>query len=57
MAHSIDEHRAILDAARTGETERAVELLREHVRIPQRKVADLDDAAVVALALGQRVDC
>jgi hypothetical protein len=31
--------------------------LREHVRIPQRQVADLDDAAVVALALGQRVDC
>jgi DNA-binding GntR family transcriptional regulator len=57
MARSIDEHRAILDAARAGETERAVELLREHVRIPQRQVADLDDAAVVALALGQRVDC
>jgi DNA-binding GntR family transcriptional regulator len=58
MTRSIAEHRAILDAARAGQTERAVELVGEHVRIPQRQVADLDDAAVVMLALGQpSVDC
>jgi DNA-binding GntR family transcriptional regulator len=57
MGRSVEEHQAILDAARAGDTERAVELSREHIQIPQRQVADLDDAAVVALALRQRVDC
>jgi DNA-binding GntR family transcriptional regulator len=53
MARSVEEHRRILEAARAGDTERSVELLREHVEIPQRQVASLDDDAVLALALGQ----
>ena len=52
MARSIEEHQRILEAARAGDTQRVVELVGEHIRIPQREAIDLNDAAVIALALG-----
>jgi DNA-binding GntR family transcriptional regulator len=53
MARSIEEHQGILEAARAGDTQRAEELVGEHIRIPQREATDLNDAAVIALALGR----
>ena len=35
LRRSIDEHRAILWAARTGDIERAVRLISDHIRVPQ----------------------
>ena len=35
LRRSIDEHRAILWAARTGDIERAVRLTSDHIRVPQ----------------------
>jgi DNA-binding GntR family transcriptional regulator len=35
LRRSIDEHRAILWAARTGDVERAVHLTSDHIRVPQ----------------------
>ena len=35
LRRSIDEHRAILWAARTGDVERAVRLTSDHIRVPQ----------------------
>ncbi len=40
MERSIDEHQAILDAARRGDAERAACLLGEHIRVPQRVLED-----------------
>ena len=54
MARSVDEHRRILDAARSGATDRAVELLGEHIRIPQLQISELTDAQVLELSLGAR---
>ncbi len=39
---SIDEHRAILWAARTGDVERAVRLTSDHIRVPQIRLLDED---------------
>lgn len=36
MERSIEEHRAILDAVRAGDAERAARLLAEHIQVPQR---------------------
>jgi DNA-binding GntR family transcriptional regulator len=38
LRRSIAEHRAILRAARKGDVERAVHLMSEHIRIPQRRL-------------------
>lgn len=35
LRRSIDEHRAILRAVRSGDVERAVSLVSEHIRVPQ----------------------
>jgi DNA-binding GntR family transcriptional regulator len=46
MRRSIGEHRAILRAAKTGDVERAVHLVSEHIRVPQIRllVEDLQPA-------------
>ncbi len=36
LERSCDEHEAILEAVRRGDTERAGVLLREHIQVPQR---------------------
>jgi DNA-binding GntR family transcriptional regulator len=43
LRRSIDEHRAILWAARTGDVERAVRLTSDHIRVPQIRLLDEDD--------------
>jgi DNA-binding GntR family transcriptional regulator len=42
LARSVAEHRAILSAARAGDTERAVSLASEHIRVPQMRLLDED---------------
>jgi DNA-binding GntR family transcriptional regulator len=43
LARSIEEHRAILWAARTGDVERAVRLASDHIRVPQIQLLATDD--------------
>jgi len=40
LAHSIEEHQAILDAVRSGDAEEAARLLREHIHVPQRAIEE-----------------
>ena len=40
LAHSVDEHQAILDAVRAGDAEEAARLLREHIHVPQRAIEE-----------------
>lgn len=40
LARSLDEHDAILDAVRAGDAAEAARLLGEHIRVPQRMLAD-----------------
>ena len=48
LRRSIDEHRAILWAARTGDTERAVRLTSDHIRVPQIQLLVEDHELVSA---------
>jgi DNA-binding GntR family transcriptional regulator len=41
--HSIVEHRAVLEAAASGNIERAAELMAEHIRVPQLQLSSLTD--------------
>jgi DNA-binding GntR family transcriptional regulator len=43
LDRSIAEHQAILDAARKGDSDRAVELVVDHIRVPQRRLDSLSD--------------
>ena len=43
LEHSIAEHRAILDAVRARDVERATALVLEHVRVPQRRLETLSE--------------
>jgi DNA-binding GntR family transcriptional regulator len=43
LHRSVSEHRAILRAARRGDTARAEHLMSEHVRVPQRRIQSLRD--------------
>jgi DNA-binding GntR family transcriptional regulator len=43
LQRSVAEHRAILRAARRGDVERAVHLISEHIRVPQRRIESLSD--------------
>lgn len=45
LQRSITEHRAILRAARSGDVERAVHLVSEHIRVPQIRLLVEDGAA------------
>jgi DNA-binding GntR family transcriptional regulator len=40
LRRSLAEHRAILDAARTGDVERTVQLASDHIRVPQIRLLD-----------------
>jgi DNA-binding GntR family transcriptional regulator len=48
LRRSIDEHRAILWAARTGDVERAVRLISDHIRVPQIQLLVEDHELVSA---------
>ena len=48
LRRSIDEHRAILWAARTGDVERAVRLTSDHIRVPQIQLLGEDHELVSA---------
>jgi DNA-binding GntR family transcriptional regulator len=43
LQRSIAEHRAIVDAARQGDAERASHLMSEHIRVPQVRIQSLED--------------
>src|SRR5205823_6062076 len=43
LQRSVAEHRAIVRAAKRGDVERAVHLMSEHVRVPQRRLQSLSD--------------
>jgi DNA-binding GntR family transcriptional regulator len=43
LQRSIDEHRAIVHAAREGKVERAARLMGEHIRVPQLRIQSLGD--------------
>jgi DNA-binding GntR family transcriptional regulator len=47
LRRSTIEHKAILRAVREGDAEKAVRLLGEHIRIPQRRIEDAPDQEVV----------
>jgi DNA-binding GntR family transcriptional regulator len=40
LAHSVEEHQAILDAVRAGDAGEAARLLREHIHVPQRAIEE-----------------
>ena len=42
LQRSVAEHAAIARAARRGDVERAAQLMAEHIRVPQRRLAALD---------------
>ncbi len=43
LDRSVAEHRAIMDAARTGDGNRAAELIVDHIRVPQRRLEGLSE--------------
>jgi DNA-binding GntR family transcriptional regulator len=43
LQRSVSEHRAIIRAARRGDVERAVHLISEHIRVPQRRLQSLSE--------------
>ena len=44
LKRSVSEHKAILRAARRGDAERAAQLMAEHIRVPQRRAMELEEA-------------
>jgi DNA-binding GntR family transcriptional regulator len=52
LQRSVAEHAAILRAAKRGDAERAVHLMSEHVRVPQRRLKALDEAELAAVEAG-----
>jgi DNA-binding GntR family transcriptional regulator len=53
LQRSVAEHRAIVRAARRGDVERAVHLMSEHIRVPQRRLQALSEEAFVSSELAQ----
>ena len=51
LQRSVAEHRAIVRAARRGNVERAVHLMSEHVRVPQRRLQSLSEDELVSSEL------
>ena len=43
LDRSVTEHRAIMSAAREGDVERAVTLVGDHIRVPQRRLENLSE--------------
>jgi DNA-binding GntR family transcriptional regulator len=52
LQRSVAEHAAILRAAKRGDAERAAQLMSEHIRVPQRRIKDLDDRDLAAVQAG-----
>jgi len=52
LQRSVAEHAAIVRAAKRGDTERAAQLMSEHIRVPQRRLNDLDDRDLAAVKAG-----
>lgn len=52
LQRSVAEHRAILRAAKRGEVERAVHLMSEHIRVPQRRLQSLSEDELAAAETG-----
>ena len=48
LQRSVVEHAAILQAAKSGNTERAAHLMSEHIRVPQRRLKALSDGELAA---------
>jgi DNA-binding GntR family transcriptional regulator len=53
LQRSIAEHAAILRAAKRGDAERAAHLMSEHIRVPQRGLADFTDDQLAAVEGGR----
>jgi len=51
LQRSVAEHRAIVRAARRGNVERAVHLMSEHIRVPQRRLQALSEDELVSMEL------
>jgi DNA-binding GntR family transcriptional regulator len=51
LQRSVAEHRAIVRAARRGNVERAVHLMSEHIRVPQRRLQSLSEDELVSMEL------
>jgi DNA-binding GntR family transcriptional regulator len=51
LQRSVAEHRAIIRAARKGDVERAVHLMSEHIRVPQRRLQSLSEDELVGAEL------
>jgi DNA-binding GntR family transcriptional regulator len=51
LQQSVVEHRAILDAAKEGDVERAAQLLSEHIRIPQQRLQSASHEELIELGL------
>jgi DNA-binding GntR family transcriptional regulator len=47
LKRSVTEHRAILRAVKARDAERAARLLRDHIRVPQRRLETASDGEVV----------
>lgn len=43
MADSVEEHAAIIEAARSGDVETTARLISEHVGVPQRRIASMSE--------------
>jgi DNA-binding GntR family transcriptional regulator len=53
LGRSITEHRAILRAAKGGDTDRAARLLSEHIRVPVRRLASASYEDLLELGLAE----
>lgn len=51
LERSCHEHEAILEALREGDGEKAGELLRDHIRVPQRILEDSEEEGELELAI------
>ena len=52
LQRSVAEHAAIVRAAKRGDAERAAQLMSEHIRVPQRRLKNLDDRDLAAVQAG-----
>jgi DNA-binding GntR family transcriptional regulator len=52
LQRSVAEHAAIARAAKRGDADRAAQLMSEHIRVPQRRLKDLDDRDLAAVQAG-----
>jgi DNA-binding GntR family transcriptional regulator len=51
LQRSVSEHRSIVRAARRGDVDRAVHLVSEHIRVPQRRLQSLSEDELVSAEL------